>query len=190
MNRAHGPMTRWVLAEVPLSGVRRILDLGCGGGGAIKRLAALVPEAELQGIDYSMDSLAVARRVNRDLIEREKVLLCQGSVSELPHVDSYFDLALAMESIYFWPALGIDLTEIRRVLAPGARLVLGGGLYLGGRHDSRNRRLAAAGGMSCLSLAELAQTMRTAGYDEIVAEEEQRKGWFRVTGIHPLAYAQ
>ncbi len=185
MNRAHGPMTRWVLSHIPNQGVRRILDLGCGGGGALRRLASLVPDSEVHGIDYSVDSVRVASRVNSDLIAEGRAFVRHGSVSDLPYAEDQFDLVIAIESHYFWPNLARDLAEVRRVLKRGGRLILGGGVYLGGRHDARNRRLAAAGAMNCQTLGELAEILAAAGYSEVVAREDRRKGWFCVIGIKP-----
>jgi ubiquinone/menaquinone biosynthesis C-methylase UbiE len=39
--------------------------------------------------------------------------------------DASFDRALALNTIYFWQEPGQDLREIRRVLRPGGKLVLG-----------------------------------------------------------------
>jgi SAM-dependent methyltransferase len=186
MNRVHRPMTAWILSEVPLSGVRAILDLGCGGGGTVRGLADLVPKAEIHGIDYSAESVLVASRINRDLIAQGRVFVRLGSVSDLPYDGGEFDLALAIESHYFWPDLPSDLAEVRRVLAPGGMLVVGGGVYYGGRHDARNRRLARAGAMNCMTLPELAEVLRAAGYVDIVERENPRKGWFWVGGTSPL----
>jgi len=185
MNRAHGPMTSWVCSSVPKGGLGRILDLGCGGGGAMRRLSSLAPDAELHGIDHSAESVRVASRVNGDLIAEGRAFVRQGSVSDLPYDGGCFDLALAIESHYFWPDLPADLAEVRRVLVAGGRLLLGGGVYLGGRFDARNRRLAAAGAMNCQSLSELEGIMAAAGYGEVAALENWRKGWFCVLGVKP-----
>lgn len=185
MNRAHAPMTEWVLSDVLEHGFQRALDLGCGGGGTLRRLASLVPDAELHGLDHSADSIRVASRVNRDLIAGGRVSVRQGSVSDLPYESGCFDLALAIESHYFWPDLPTDLTEVRRVLEGGGTLVLGGGVYLGGRFDGRNRRLAKAGAMTCHTLPELRDLVAQAGYGDVVVRENRRKGWFCVAGTNP-----
>jgi SAM-dependent methyltransferase len=179
MNRAHAPMTSWILSSVSdYSDVRRVLDLGCGGGGAMKRLASLVPKVELHGVDHSAESIRVASRVNGDLIATGRVFVRQGSVSDLPYVNGYFDLALGIESHYFWPDLPLDLAEVRRVLRADGRLLLGGGVYFGGRFDTRNRRLAAIGTMNCQTLFELQEIVTLAGCSEVVARENWRRGWF------------
>jgi len=186
MNRAHAPMTSWVLSGVAEHGdMRRILDLGCGGGGAIRRLASLVPDAELHGVDHAAESIRVASRVNRDLIAEGRVFVRRGSVSDLPYESGHFDLALAIESHYFWPDLPTDLAEVRRVLRGGGRLSLGGGVYFDGRFDARNRRLAAIGAMNCQTLFELQEIVALAGYRDVVARENWRRGWFCVAGTNP-----
>jgi SAM-dependent methyltransferase len=187
MNRKHAPLRSWVLSSVPeYDGVGRILDLGCGGGGAIRRLASLLPEAEIHGIDSSSDSIRVATRVNADLITAGRVFVRQGAVSDLPYESGHFDLALATDSHYFWPDLPADLAEVRRVLRAGGRLLLGGTAYFGGRLDGLIRRLATAGGMNCQTLSELEEIVARAGYNDVAARENWHKGWFCVVGTKPV----
>jgi SAM-dependent methyltransferase len=185
MNRAHGPMTAWVLSGLPPAGERDILDVGCGGGGGMKRLAGLAPDAVIHGIDYSPDSLQVAAGTLEGLIARRRVFLHQGSVSALPFDRGSFDLVMAIESHYFWPDIPVDLAELRRVLRPGGRMVIGGGLYSGGRRDGLNRRVARSGGMHCPSLSELKQACGAAGFIGMTSRENRRKGWFSVTAESP-----
>jgi trans-aconitate 2-methyltransferase len=51
-----------ILAELGLRGTERVLDLGCGDGTLIARLAELVPQGEVVGIDASEGMLALARQ--------------------------------------------------------------------------------------------------------------------------------
>jgi len=186
MNRKHAPLRSWVLSGVPeYGGVERILDLGCGGGGAIRRLASLAPEAEIHGVDSSADSIRVATRVNADLIAAGRVFVRQGTVSDLPYESGHFDLALATDSHYFWPDLPADLAEVQRVLKDGGVLLLGGAAYFGGRLDGLIRRFAAAGDMNCQTLPELEEVVARAGYTDVATREDWRKGWFCVVGTKP-----
>jgi ubiquinone/menaquinone biosynthesis C-methylase UbiE len=69
---------------LPLAGASDVLDVGCGGGGGVRRLADLAPEAVIRGVDHSPDSLRVAERALEALVARGRVVLRQGSVSALP----------------------------------------------------------------------------------------------------------
>jgi SAM-dependent methyltransferase len=178
-------MTSWVLGRIPRQDVRRVLDVGCGGGGAIKKLARLLPDAELHGVDHSPESVKVASRTNNELIRQGRAFVRQNVVSDLPFGEGHFDLVLAIESHIFWPHLERDLMEVRRVLADGGTLVLGGAEYFGGRFDSRNRRWAAGGRLNCQTLAELCETVVLSGYEKARFEEDWRRGWFCVLGTKP-----
>lgn len=187
MNRKHAPLRNWVLSSVSeYSGIGRILDLGCGGGGTIKQLSSLAPEAEIHGVDSSDDSIQVASRINAELIAAGRVIVQQGTVSGLPYESGQFDLALATDSHYFWPDLPADLVEVRRVLKDGGVILLGGAGYFGGRLDGLIRRFAAAGDMNCQTLPELKEIIAHAGYIGVTIRENWRKGWFCVVGTKPV----
>ena len=186
MNRAHGQMTDWALSQLSVQDSRALLDIGCGGGGALLRLSELAPQAELHGIDYSPQSLSVAARTNRRLIEQGRVFLREADVSDLSYDDARFDLVVAINSHYFWSDLAEDLREIMRVLQPGGTVALAGGEYFGGKHDTRNRRLASNGRMNCQTLPELRDILSEVGYSGTVIHEEWDKGWFCVVGHKPV----
>jgi len=48
-----------------------------------------------------------------------------GASSRIPFPNAAFDRALAVNALYFWSDPAVDLGEIRRVLKPGGKLVLG-----------------------------------------------------------------
>ncbi len=62
--KASAHQTEWgakLIGELHLRGAERILDLGCGHGGLTAKLAALVPNGEVIGIDASEGMIRVAR---------------------------------------------------------------------------------------------------------------------------------
>ena len=63
---------------------KRILDIGCGGGGTIRKLARIAAEGRVHGIDYSEESVRICTKTNRRLIEAGRVEIRHGSVSSLP----------------------------------------------------------------------------------------------------------
>src|SRR4029079_18042977 len=91
MGGRHAGVTAWGLSHVVVAPQFVILDVGCGGGGAIERLAAIASEGSVDGIDYSRASVAAARSRNRAAITDGKVEIRQASVSALPFADGTFD---------------------------------------------------------------------------------------------------
>jgi SAM-dependent methyltransferase len=179
-------MTDWALSQLSVPDARALLDVGCGGGRALLRLSELAPQAELHGIDYSPQSLSVSARTNRRLVEQGRVFLREADASDLPYDDGRFDLVLAINSHYFWSDLAGGLREIMRVLQPDGTVALAGGEYFGGKHDTRNRRLASNGRMNCQTLPELLDTLCEAGYSNTQIHEEWHRGWFCVVGRKPV----
>lgn len=129
MNESHRDVTAWALSHWHVSPKDRILDVGCGGGGALARLAPLVPEGHLTGVDYSPVSVATARETNAPAIAAGQMDILEASVERLPFTDGSFDKVLTVESFYFWPAPQENLREVLRVLAPGGRFLLVADVY-------------------------------------------------------------
>ena len=116
MNKLHGNIHAWGLQQIPIRDNFTCLDIGCGGGNTVKVLAEKIKQGKVYGLDHSEEMVALSKRLNRSAIVRGVVDITQGSVSDLPYDDDYFDLVTAFETIQFWPNLAGNLLEIRRVL--------------------------------------------------------------------------
>ena len=180
MNFGHAGLTRWGLTKVEIHENATVLDIGCGGGQTLKRLASLAVHGKAIGIDYSMDALTVARKRNQRLIDSGRVEVLHGSVSSMPFQDATYDFVSAVESFYFWPDVSGDLAEVRRVMKPGGKLAIIAGMYAGSRFEKRNERLIRAGGMRCYSVQEFEQALKNAGFPMVAVSVEPRKGWICV----------
>ena len=101
MNLGHAKMTDWGLQQVKVPKNATILDVGCGGGETVRKLAALAPEGNVIGLDYSAASVAVSRETNAQEIESGRVQIEQGSVAVLPFSDGTFDIVTAVETHYY-----------------------------------------------------------------------------------------
>ena len=177
MNLGHSGMTRWGLSKVEIRDNATVLDIGCGGGRALERLASLAILGKVVGIDYSEDSVAVARKRNQRLIATGRVEVLHGSVSSMPFPDATFDCVSAVETYYFWPDIAADLAEVRRVMKPSGQMVIIAGMYRGSRFEKRNMRLIRAGDMRCFSVQEFEETLQDAGFPAVAVSVEPRKGW-------------
>jgi ubiquinone/menaquinone biosynthesis C-methylase UbiE len=180
MNLGHSRLTKWGLGFIDIARDMDALDIGCGGGRTVARLAGIVTGGRVVGIDYSPDAVVVARERNRALIAEGRVEILEEAVSSMRFGDGSFDLITAFETHYFWPDLGSDLKEVHRVAKQGGRLLIVGALYKNRRFDRRNQRIVAAGGMTYLSIEELREVLEGAGFSEFDAHEEEKKGWFAV----------
>src|SRR5215469_10587924 len=98
MNRRHAKLTDWGLGHVSIDSDATILDIGCGGGGTIYKLAALATKGKVYGVDYSDTSVAVSRKTNQEWIKTGRVEIRHGSVSHLPFPEQTFALAIAVET--------------------------------------------------------------------------------------------
>ena len=124
MNRDHAPLTLWGLTKVTVGLDFVILDVGCGGGKTVSRLAQLASQGKVFGVDYSIDMVKFSKRINKTLIAQNRVELIAGSVEKISFKDNFFDLVTAFETYYFWTNLADALNEINRVLKPGGKLLL------------------------------------------------------------------
>jgi ubiquinone/menaquinone biosynthesis C-methylase UbiE len=100
---------------------RRILDVGCGTGYLLGRLAARVPQAQaLGGIDAAPEMIAVASGAATD----GRLRFVVGTAERLPWPAASFDLVVSTTSFDHWADQQAGLAECARVLAPGGCLVL------------------------------------------------------------------
>lgn len=180
MNLGHYSLTRWGLSKAEIPEHANVLDIGCGGGRTLEYLASQVRFGKAVGIDYSEDSVTVARKRNQKLILSGRVEVLHGSVSSIPFSDATFDCVTAVETYYFWPDIAADLAEIRRVMKPNGQLVIIAGMYLGSKFDKRNKKLIKVGAIKCFSVQEFEGTLRNAGFPDVTVTVEPRKGWICV----------
>ena len=107
------------LTCIPAPG--RILDVGCGTGYLLGRLAARAPQAEaLAGIDAAPAMIEVATAAGADA----RLSFVVGTAERLPWPEASFDLVVSTTSFDHWADQRAGLAECARVLAPGGCLVL------------------------------------------------------------------
>jgi ubiquinone/menaquinone biosynthesis C-methylase UbiE len=187
MNSRHSQVTDWGLSHASIGKQDVILDVGCGGGRTVSKLAAMAPQGKVYGIDHSAESVAMALRTNKQWIDMARVEVREASVSRLPFSDGAFDVITAVETHFWWPALPTDLREVLRVLKPGGRLILIAEVYKGsGAFTSRAmERYSEKTGMALLSDEEHRGLLTNAGYAGIQVITEPRKGWICCIGSKP-----
>ena len=91
-------MTDGGLRHVSIANDYTILDVGCGGGRTLSKLAAMAKEGKVYGIDHSEESVATSKRTTARLIRDGRVEVNHGSVSQLSFQEDTFDLVTAVET--------------------------------------------------------------------------------------------
>ncbi len=184
MNWSHSRLTDWGLSHICVAKESTVLDIGCGGGRTVGKLAAMATAGKVWGIDHADASVAAATKTNARLIDEARVQIRRSSVSQLPFADNTFDVVTAVETHFFWPDLPADVREILRVMKPGATLVIIAEVYKGAA--TRTARLcekyAPLTGMKLLSADEHRDLLSSAGFIDVRVIEKKDSGWISAIG--------
>ena len=186
MNVTHSALTDWGLSHLTVRPADAILDVGCGGGRTVQKLAALAPCGHVDGVDYSEASIDASRALNADTIGEGRVVIQPASVSALPFPDRTFDLVTAVETHYYWPNLDASVREVLRVLKPGGRFAIVAETHCTSRflgvHGVIMKLLLRA---AFLTRGEHEALLARAGYTDVVTDT--RGAWICATGRRPAA---
>ncbi|MBO2446059.1 methyltransferase domain-containing protein [Actinomadura barringtoniae] len=151
------PVHRAVLhcAHSRLKKADRVLDVGCGTGRLARQIAQYT---RVVALDASSPMIERARSA-----DCRNVDLTIARAERLPFRDAVFELVLATFSLRHWPDPGAGLAEIRRVMAPGATLVVADAFPCGhpdlAAHDLRVDQVAPI--RSAAQLADLSLVIAT-----------------------------
>ncbi|HET6935492.1 MAG TPA: class I SAM-dependent methyltransferase, partial [Candidatus Angelobacter sp.] len=184
MNSRHGKVTDWGLSQVSIDKRATVLDVGCGGGKTITKLANMASEGKVYGVDHSPDAVNMARKINHESVASGRVEVQEGSVSHLPFADDMFDVITAVETHFWWPDLAGDMQEVMRVLKPGGMLVIVAEIYKGASTATAKmaEKYAAISGMAFLSEDEHREMFSNAGCINIQIVTDPAKAWICCTG--------
>jgi ubiquinone/menaquinone biosynthesis C-methylase UbiE len=189
MNARHSALTDWGLQHVSIENHYIILDVGCGGGRTVSKLAAIATQGKVYGVDYSEQSVAASKRMNARWINIGRVEVRHGSVSQLPFPDAMFDLITAVETHFWWPNLPGDMREVFRVTKPRGTFILIAEVYKGAitAVSRLAEKHAAQTGMTLLSVDEHRELLTNAGFSEVQVIENRPKGWICAFGKKPIS---
>lgn len=166
---------RVAVGELAVRAGESVLEVGCGHGRTLAQIAR-APCGFVAGVDSSEVMVRLARRRLRRAIDAGRAEVALAPSTAIPHPDGRFDAALAVHVAYFWSDPLADLREMRRVLRPGGRLLLG---YR--PRDTETLAALPASVYTLRSVAELEELLSRAGFAQIRTTEHVAKGRFVCT---------
>lgn len=182
MNESHYEMTGWALAFLAIKPEDRLLDIGCGGGMTLSRIANQITEGHLDGIDYSDVSVKKSSALNREWIRKGKMTVREGSVEALPFGDETFDKIITVESFYFWPNPAENLKEVCRVLKKNGHFLLVAETYDNPAMSDRERENVAMYHLFNPTREKFVELFRNAGFGNIQVHTKSGREWICVDG--------
>ena len=97
---------------------KRVLDIACGEGYGSNLMAGKA--SEVTGVDISASTIAKAQ----EKYKKSNLKFKEGSASEIPADDAYFDVVVSFETIEHHDKHDEMMSEIKRVLKSGGLVII------------------------------------------------------------------
>ena len=118
MIAAGGAVARLAADLASVSDTEQVVDVGCGPGTAVREAARRGPR--VTGVDPAPVMLRLARTLTRD---RPAITWVEGAAEDLPLPDGSATVVWSLATVHHWRDVTAGLAEVKRVLAPGGRLL-------------------------------------------------------------------
>ena len=169
----HAKLANFGMSNLPEDGVKRIAELGCGGGRNVDALLNKYVDAFVTAVDYSSESVRMAKKYNEK--NRGRCEFLQGDVAELDLAEKNYDLATAFETVYFWRGIEDCFKNVYDILKEG-------GLFLivnesDGTDETGKKFESIIEGMRVYTEEELTGALKKAGFSEINCFRHDKKPW-------------
>ena len=99
----------------------RVLDLACGTGELLRRVAGGAREAELTGVDLAP---AMVKHTRNKLDGQAEARVRRADAHDLPFDDDAFDVIVCANTFHYFTHPRAVLAEVRRVLRPAGRFIV------------------------------------------------------------------
>lgn len=183
MNWRHRPLSKWTIGLMNIQPEDFVLDIGCGGGMAIKEIAKITTNGFVAGVDYSETMVRQALKHNSSAVCATRVEVKNGTISNLPFKDEAFDKAYAIESFNFWSDPLAGLKEVYRVLKPGGLIAVATGWSKEIPNQRKYAAMARRMHFSLYSGAEMVDMFAAAGFPQTRFQFRASKDWLCTIGV-------
>lgn len=126
LNRENGPTITAAVEALDLNGSEEVADIGFGGGLGLHLLLDRTRDGgRVHGVEPSPAMLERARKAHQEEVAAGMLALHGASMESLPIADGALDGWISLNTVYFVRDLAPAFAELRRVLGPAGRGVLG-----------------------------------------------------------------
>ena len=182
MNEHHSPVTEWALEFLDVHSGNTVLDIGCGGGAAIKRITESTDAELIYGIDHSEVSVKLSTFNNEQSAKCGKVKILKASVSELPFNNESIDRIITVESFYFWPTPAQSLKEVYRVLKKHGKFLIAADIHGDAELDEKDKEGIEKFNLYNPTLSEFRELLENAGFTNVIIHTKDGEKWVCAEG--------
>jgi len=119
------PTNRMTVEAAGLTPGDTVVDVGCGGGEAVRVAAERVVRGSAIGVDPTPAMIRIAREQTLDHACADRIRFLEGPAEKLPLESGSASVVLAINSLHHWEDPDTGLPEVLRVLVPGGRFFIG-----------------------------------------------------------------
>lgn len=102
-----------------------ILEIGMGNGFYVKDILERSDDILYTGCDYAELMVQESEKLNANWISNGRAKFIHSDITSLPFQSEVFDKIFTINTIYFWDNETAALNEIKRVLKPHGRFIIG-----------------------------------------------------------------
>ena len=125
MSTANAHIIHDTLRALKAEAFDNILEIGMGNGFHVKNILESANQIRYNGCDYSTLMIEESRRINAEWISKGQAKFKLANVSSLPFSDNEFNKVFTVNTVYFWENEKDTLREIKRIMQPGGKLIIG-----------------------------------------------------------------
>lgn len=111
--------------ELEVARDAQVLEVGCGTGSMARVVVSQAEGANYVGVDSSSAMIEAACGRNSDLIRKGLADFHESYAEQMPFDGARFTRVFSIGVIHFWPDPVKALTEVLRVMRPGALMLMG-----------------------------------------------------------------
>ena len=113
----------WLLKKIGLKAGSSVLDVGCGTGNHLVKMAERYPHGNYYGIDISKNSIEEAK--SKAIKENLNIRFICGDASDASSLqDGFFDVIMSVYSLYYVKNARNLLDALKKKLAPGGKIAV------------------------------------------------------------------